>query len=134
MATGFASASSTKRARGLGASAGHAVAHWKAQRVTAVANLALLVWLLASLLMLPSLDHATVVLWARQPVVAVPLALLTVSTVWHMRLGVQVMLEDYLPAEGTRFVANLALGFYAVAVGAAALWAILKLAYGVLHG
>jgi succinate dehydrogenase / fumarate reductase membrane anchor subunit len=109
------------------------VAHWKAQRVTAAANAVLLVWLLSSLLMLPSLDHATIVAWGRQPIVAVPLALTTVSTLWHMRLGVQVMLEDYIPSEGTRFVANLALGAYAVAVGAAALWAIFKLAFGVAH-
>lgn len=134
MATDFLSASDTKRARGLGPSAAHVVAHWKAQRVTAVANLALLAWFLASLLMLPSLDHATVIAWARQPVVAIPLALLTVSTLWHMRLGVQVMLEDYVKAEGVRFVANLALGFYAIAVGAVALWAIFKLAFGVPHG
>jgi succinate dehydrogenase / fumarate reductase membrane anchor subunit len=134
MATDFISASGTKRARGLGPSAAHVVSHWKAQRVTAAANLVLLVWFLASLLMLPSLDHATVIAWARQPLVAIPLVLLTLSTVWHMRLGVQVMLEDYVKAEGTRFVANLALSFYAIAIGAAALWAIFKLAFGVPHG
>jgi succinate dehydrogenase / fumarate reductase membrane anchor subunit len=134
MATDFISASDTKRARGLGPNAAHVVSHWKAQRVTAAANLVLLAWFLASLLMLPSLDHATVIAWARQPLVAIPLALLTISTLWHMRLGVQVMLEDYVKGEGTRFVANLALSFYAIAIGAVTLWAIFKLAFGVPHG
>lgn len=134
MATDFLSASDTKRARGLGASPAHVVAHWKAQRVTAVANLALLAWFLGSLLMLPAFDHATIVAWARQPLVAIPLALLSISTPWHMRLGVQVVLEDYVKSEGTRFVANLAVTFYAVVVGAVALWAILTLALGNPNG
>ncbi|MFN3591125.1 MAG: succinate dehydrogenase, hydrophobic membrane anchor protein [Thermaurantiacus sp.] len=134
MATDFVSMSDTKRARGLGPNAAHVVSHWKAQRVTAVANLVLLAWFLASLMMLPALDHATIIAWVRQPIVAVPLTLLTISSLWHMRLGVQVMIEDYVKGEGTLFVANLALSFYAVAVGAAALWAIFKLAFGVPHG
>ncbi len=129
--TRFASASDLKRARGLGASGRHAVSHWTMQRVTAVANFLLLVWFLASLLMLPGLDHATVAAWARQPLVAVPLGLLAVSAAWHMRLGVQVMLEDYVAAEGARFVLDLLLRFYAVGVSAVAIWAVLKLSMGV---
>jgi succinate dehydrogenase / fumarate reductase membrane anchor subunit len=47
-----------------------------------------------------------------------------------MRLGVQVMLEDYLKAEGSRRLAFLLLDFYAVAIVAVALFAILKIALG----
>jgi succinate dehydrogenase / fumarate reductase, membrane anchor subunit len=116
------------RVRGLGA-AKDGVHHWWLQRVTAIANIALLLWFVASLVRLPSLDHGSVVLWLRQPVAAVPMLLLIVSVFWHFRLGVQVMLEDYLHG-ASRVLAMLALNFYALAGGAAAVFAVLKIALG----
>ncbi len=116
------------RVRGLGA-AKDGVHHWWLQRVTAIANIGLLLWFIASLVRLPSLDHGSVVLWLRQPVAAVPMLLLIVSVFWHFRLGVQVMLEDYLHG-ATRVLAMLALNFYALAGAAAAVFAVLKIALG----
>ncbi|KPF76510.1 succinate dehydrogenase [alpha proteobacterium AAP81b] len=116
------------RVRGLGA-AHEGVHHWWMQRVTAVANIALLLWFVASLVRLPSLDYSSVVLWLRQPVAAVPMLLLIASVFWHFRLGVQVMLEDYLSGP-TRVLAMLALNFYALAGAAAAVFAVLKIALG----
>lgn len=115
------------RVRGLGAAGGAVVHHWWLQRVTAVANLILVLWFVFSLVRLPSLDYASAVLWVRQPLVAVPLMLLVVATFWHLRLGVQVMLEDYL-AGAKRVIAMLALNFYCVGVAALALFSILKVA------
>jgi succinate dehydrogenase / fumarate reductase membrane anchor subunit len=116
------------RVRGLG-SAKDGVHHWWLQRVTAVSNLLLVLWFIGSLVRLPSLDYGSVTLWLRQPVAAVPMLLFIVSVFWHLRLGVQVMLEDYL--HGTaRVVAMLALNFYTLAGAAAAVFAVFKIALG----
>ena len=117
------------RVRGLGA-AKNGVGHWWQQRVTAVANLALLLWFIVSLVRLPGLDYASIVLWLRQPVAAIPMLLLIVSVFYHFRLGVQVFIEDYLHNEGTKLLALLALNFYALGGTAAAVFAVLKIALG----
>ena len=117
------------RVRGLGA-AKSGVGHWWHQRVTAVANLVLLLWFVFSLVRLPALDYATVVLWLRQPVAAIPMLLLIVSVFYHFRLGVQVFIEDYLHHEGTKLLALLALNFYALGGAAAAVFAVFKIALG----
>ncbi len=115
------------RVRGLGAAGGGVVHHWWLQRVTAVSNLALVLWFIFSLARLPSLDYSSAALWVRQPLVAVPLCLLIVSVFWHFRLGVQVMLEDYLHG-AKRVIALIALNFYTFALGALALFSVLKIA------
>lgn len=116
------------RVRGLGA-AKDGVHHWWLQRVTAIANIVLMLWFIFSLVRLPSLDYASVTLWLRQPVAAVPMLLLIVAVFWHFRLGVQVMIEDYVHGQA-RMVAMLALNFYAFAGAAAAVFAVLKIALG----
>ncbi|WP_164156835.1 succinate dehydrogenase, hydrophobic membrane anchor protein [Sandarakinorhabdus rubra] len=115
------------RVRGLGAGGGAIVHHWWLQRVTAVGSLILVLWFVISLVRLPSLDYASAVMWVRQPIVAVPLCLLIVSVFWHFRLGVQVMLEDYLHGS-KRVIAMLALNFYTVSLAAMALFSVLKVA------
>lgn len=129
MASRFASGTEIKRVRGLG-SARSGVGHWWLQRVTAVANVLLLIWFLASLLLLPSLDHASVVAWIAQPIVTVPLVLLILTTFWHLRMGVQVMIEDYVHSEGAKMLCLVALTFYTIATGAIALFSVLKIALG----
>lgn len=116
------------RVRGLG-SAKDGVHHWWLQRVTAIANIVLMLWFVFSLVRLPSLDHSSVVLWLRQPVAAVPMLLLILTVFWHLRLGVQVLLEDYVHG-ATRVVGMLALNFYVVGGAAAAVFAVLKIALG----
>jgi succinate dehydrogenase / fumarate reductase membrane anchor subunit len=116
------------RVRGLG-SAKDGVHHWWLQRVTAVSNLVLMLWFIFSLVRLPSLDYSSVTLWLRQPVAAVPMILLIATVFWHLRLGVQVLLEDYVHGS-TRVVGMLALNFYTVAGAAAAVFAVLKIALG----
>jgi succinate dehydrogenase / fumarate reductase membrane anchor subunit len=129
MASGFRSASGLKRVRGLGAAQAGAH-HWWLQRATAAGNLLLFAWFVASLLFLPDLGFETVRAWIAAPAVAIPLMLLTVAAVWHMRLGVQVMIEDYLHAEGSRLLAILALNLWAVGIASVALFAIARIAFG----
>jgi succinate dehydrogenase / fumarate reductase membrane anchor subunit len=114
------------RVRGLGA-AREGVHHWWLQRLTAVGNLVLVLWFIGSLVRLPSLDYASVTLWLRQPVAAVPMLLFILSVFWHFRLGVQVMLEDYFHG-ASRVIAMLLLNFYTVAGAAAAVFAVFKIA------
>lgn len=117
------------RVRGLG-SAKAGAHHWWLQRVTAVANVALMVWLLVSLMRLPLGDHAAVVKWLASPMAAVPMLLLIISTVWHLRLGLQVLIEDYVHDAGNRVAALLALNFYAIGAGVVAIISVLKIAFG----
>jgi succinate dehydrogenase / fumarate reductase membrane anchor subunit len=129
MATDFQSASGLKRVRGLG-SAKSGVHHWWLQRITAAGNLLLAIWFIASLLMLPGFDHGSIVAWIAQPLVAVPLMLLVVSTFWHARLGVQVMIEDYVHSEGLKLLALVALNFFLLGAGALALFSVARIAFG----
>ncbi len=129
MASGFNSASDLKRVRGLGAS-GTGVHHWWLQRVTACSNFVLVAWFLASLVLLPNYDHGTVLAWVAQPLVAVPLLLLIASLFWHARLGVQVLIEDYLHQESQRLIAVLALNFFILGTGAIAAFSVLSIALG----
>ncbi len=117
------------RVRGLG-SARSGTHHWWMQRVTAAGNLLLLLWFVLSLARLPVLDHQAVVLWLRSPLVAVPLLLLVLSVFWHIRLGLQVFIEDYVHEEGSKIACLLLLNAYVLVAGALCLFSILKIAFG----
>ena len=119
------------RVRGLG-SAKAGTMHWWRQRATAVSNFALMAWFIASLARLPVLDYPTVVTWLRQPIAAVPLLLLVVSVFYHLRLGVQVMIEDYTHTEGNKVLSVLALNLYTFALAFTAAFCVLKIAFGAL--
>ena len=115
------------RVLGLG-SAKSGTHHWWLQRVTAAGNVLLLLWFVASLVRLPALDYETVVKWLASPLVAVPMLLLVVNVFWHFRLGLQVAIEDYQHDE-TRVGALILLNFYAIGLGALAIFSILRIAF-----
>jgi succinate dehydrogenase / fumarate reductase membrane anchor subunit len=117
------------RVRGLG-SARSGAHHWWLERLTSVSTLLLFVWFLVSLLRMPSLDYQTVVEWLAGPLVAVPMLLLIVSTFWHLKLGLQVVIEDYVHEEGMKFFSVTVLNFFAIALGALAFFSVLKIAFG----
>ncbi len=115
------------RVRGLG-SAHSGSHHWWLQRVTAMGNVVLTVWLVVSLLRLPSLDYATMTSWLASPWAAVPMVLFVLNAFWHFRLGLQVVLEDYVKG-GMRIVAMGLLHAWTFGAGAFALFSILKIAF-----
>ena len=115
------------RVRGLG-SAKHGGGHWVIHRMTAIGTLLLMLWLVFSLVRLPTYDFSTVRLWLEQPIVAVPMMLLVISVFWHFRIGLQVLIEDYVHEEGLKFASLLGLTFYTFGMGALALFAIAKIA------
>jgi succinate dehydrogenase / fumarate reductase membrane anchor subunit len=102
-----------KRVRGLG-SAHHGSHHWLLQRFTAAGNLLTVLFLAVSLVALPDLTYATVRTWLAQPLPALAIGLMLVSVFWHARLGLQVMVEDYLHG-ASRFAAILVLNLVAFA-------------------
>lgn len=117
------------RVRGLG-SAHNGAHHWLLQRFTAIGNLALLIWFVVSLFLLPNFDYATVREWIARPVPATAIALLVVSTFWHARLGIQVVIEDYVHEHASKFAAITALNLAAFGGAAFGLFSILRLALG----
>ncbi|MEM8919113.1 MAG: succinate dehydrogenase, hydrophobic membrane anchor protein [Pseudomonadota bacterium] len=116
------------RVRGLG-SAQEGAHHWILQRVTAVGNLALITWLIFSLLRLPNYEHELMMGWLASPLVAVPMILMLVSIFWHLRLGLQVLIEDYVPDHGMKFGLILLLNFFAIGGAALGIFAVAKVAF-----
>lgn len=117
------------RVRGLGAAKSGAH-HWWVHRLTAIANLVLVTWLVASLLMLPMHDFVSMTDWIKQPLVAVPLIILIVNVFHHLRAGLQVVIEDYIHQEGAKVAALVLLNAYVVAGAALGIFCVLKIAFG----
>ncbi len=109
-------------------SAGEGVGHWWVQRVTAVALLPLTVWFTWSLLGLQLQSYDEVRGWLGQPWVAVLTILLALTLAWHSKLGVQVVIEDYVHGKGAKTTLLLLSTFVHVAAAVAAVFAILVLA------
>lgn len=116
------------KVRGLG-SAKHGGEHWMRQRTTAVGNLLLTTWLVTSLLLMPNFDQGTLAQWLGQPIVAVPTILMLVSIFWHVRLGLQVFIEDYVHDDALKFAAITLLNFYVVAGAVFGIFVVAKLAF-----
>ena len=123
------SATPLGKVRGLG-SAREGGEHWLTERVTSIALLLLGTWLIASLLLLPTLDQRTILEWLRAPSGAVPMALLVVVGFKHALDGMKVVVDDYVHEPGTNFVVNTLLLFLAVGGGAIALFALARIAFG----
>ena len=117
------------KVRGLGSSH-HGAHHWLLQRFTAVGNVVLMGWLVASFALLPDLSYQTVSEWLAKPVSATAMALLIISTFWHARLGLQVLLEDYVQDAGTKFGLFALLNIAVFGGGALAIFSIASLAIG----
>ena len=117
------------KVRGLG-SANSGSHHWLVQRFTAIGNLVLLAWFLISVLLLPNMNYITVREWLARPLPATAMVLLIVSSFWHAKLGMQVMLEDYVHEHGNKFAVIALLNLTAFAGAAFGLLCVARLALG----
>lgn len=117
------------RVRGLG-SARHGAQHWLVQRFTAIGNVVLIPFLMVSLALMPELSFETVRAWAAQPVPATALILIMINTFYHARLGVQVMLEDYLHGHAGKFTALTLVNLLPLAGAAFGILSVLRIALG----
>ena len=121
------SGTSIGRVRGLG-SAKEGTHHWWNQRASAASNLFLMAWLLFTIAMQPSFSFETLSTWTHSAWVAIPMMLLVASLFYHARLGLQVLIEDYVHDE-SRIVLMLLLNAFVIGGVAIALFSILKLAF-----
>lgn len=116
------------RVRGLG-SAKEGVAHWWAQRMTALALIPLMLWFVASVVSLTGAERTVVATWIGQPVHAIMLILLVGAGLYHAQLGMQVVIEDYIHTRWLKLTSIIAIKFAAVVIAAATAFAILKIAF-----
>ena len=117
-----------KRVRGLG-SAMSGTEHWWLQRVTAIANLPLILFMLGFVIAHLGKSRADLIASLHHPIVAILMAAAFLSVLWHMRLGMQVIIEDYVhtPSQLATILFNI---FFTLLLGVAALYAIIAMALG----
>ena len=117
------------RVRGLG-SAHAGTGHFWLQRLTAVSNLVLLAAFLIIMVSLAGSGHAAIVTRLNNPFVAILILAAFLSVLTHMRIGMQVIIEDYVHTDVRKIALLMANTFYTVAVGLIAVYAILKINFG----
>jgi len=114
------------RVKGLG-SAKEGVAHWRVQRLTALALVPLGLWFVLGLLCVFDASHAEVVAWISAPHVTVLLIALSIALFWHLQLGLQVVVEDYVHTAWKQIALQVLLRIGAALGALVAIVAVLKI-------
>lgn len=117
------------KVRGLG-SARDGTTHFWRQRLTAVANIPLVLFLVGLLVALNGAGYAETRAALASPFVALPLIALMASALWHMRLGMQAIIEDYVHGEAAKVLLLMLNTFFTAAVAVATVFSLLKIAFG----
>jgi len=117
------------KVRGLGSAKDGTDHFWK-QRITAVANILLVSYLIVLLVQLAGADYATVKRALARPQNAIALLGLVLSGVMHMRLGMQTIIEDYVHSKGRKVAALMLNTFFSILIGITCVFAVLKLSFG----
>jgi succinate dehydrogenase / fumarate reductase membrane anchor subunit len=119
-----------RRVRGLGAARSGTKDFWH-QRVTSVAGIPLTIALIVIVIALLGRSHAAVVQILGSPLVAIIMLLFILNCTYHMWIGMQEIILDYVHEDKTKFLSLMANTFFVIAVGLACAFAILKLSFGV---
>lgn len=117
------------RVLGLG-TAKEGTDHWWGQRISGVALVLLGLWFIAWIVVLPSLEYGSVIEFIGQPLNSVLLSLLCLTAAYHSYLGVQVVIEDYVHAHGSKIVSLILSRFAHVFVAVISIYAILRIGLG----
>jgi succinate dehydrogenase / fumarate reductase, membrane anchor subunit len=119
------------KAKGLGASGGGTDHFWH-HRISAVSNALLVLPFIVIVASIAGRPYPEVIGIMSQPLVGILLALFVVSITYHMRLGMQIVIEDYVHDKGLKFAAVIANTFFAILVAASCLYAILRISFSPL--
>jgi len=117
------------KVRGLG-SAKEGAEHFWRQRMTGAANMLLTVFVVYAAVSLAGANYAAVKAFFASPFHAVPAILFAVSAAYHMQLGMQVVIEDYVHAPASKTLLLLLNTFFSILVGLVCVFAITKLSFG----
>jgi succinate dehydrogenase / fumarate reductase, membrane anchor subunit len=118
------------RVRNLGASHSGTSDFWR-QRLTAVAMVLLMVPVIVIVMMLRSSNQAGAAQILGSPLIAIIMLLFIIASCWHMKIGMQVVIEDYVHDEKIKLASIMANNFFCIAVALASIYAILKMSSGV---
>ena len=116
------------KVRGLGSARRGTETFWR-QRLTAIANIPLVIFLILAIVTHIGADYEQVRAYLAQPLVALALLALVISASIHMRIGLKEIIEDYVHG-GAKMIAILGVTFFAFGVGLACVAAILKISLG----
>ena len=116
------------RVLGLG-SAKEGVEHWWMQRLTAIAMVPLAIWFVIAALGLIGADRAAMVAWMHSPMSPVFAILLIVAVIYHLALGLQVVIEDYVHSEGWKLGLIIVLRLWCIVLVGRGVLAVLTLAF-----
>jgi succinate dehydrogenase / fumarate reductase membrane anchor subunit len=119
-----------RRVRGLGSARSGTKEFWH-QRVTSVAGIPLTIALVVVVISLLGRSHAAAVKILGSPIVAIIMLLFILNSAYHMWIGMQEIILDYVHEDKFKFLSLMANTFFAVTVGLASAFAILKLSFGV---
>ncbi|GHF19879.1 succinate dehydrogenase, hydrophobic membrane anchor protein [Kordiimonas sediminis] len=117
------------KVRGLGSAKG-GTHHWMMQKVTALANIPLVLFVVVSFVGNVGKSHADWVAWFKQPLAAVIMILFVLNTMHHLRLGLQVAVEDYVPSHGNRTLVITLINFVVAILAVLSVFSILRIAFG----
>ena len=119
-----------KRVRGLGSAKGGTSDFFR-QRVSAIALVLLIVPVIIVIMSLLGRNQAGAAQILGSPLIAIIMILFIIASVWHMKIGMQVVIEDYIHNEKLKLASVMANNFFSIAVALASIYAILKLSSGV---
>jgi len=116
------------RVKGLG-SAKEGTSHFWSQRLSAIALVPLVLWLAFSIASLPDMDYIAIREWLSTPFNAIVMILFIIAGFYHARLGLQVVIEDYIGSHGPRTAAIIAVTFIAAALGVTGVFSVMRIAF-----
>lgn len=110
-------------------SAHEGVDHWLKQKMTALAQIPLVLWLIWSIVGLQGASHAEFSAWLAQPLNAILMIILIISVMTHAKLGVQVIIEDYISCEWFKMVKLIGQKMLFFGLAVACIFSVLKIAF-----